>query len=67
MEMGERRSAPDVDPVAWSVLAGLAVAVVTALSLLVTGHFTGRGLLLVFLLPGIVGSAAWLGWALRRW
>ncbi len=57
---------PDVDPLAWSVVAGSALGAVTALTLLVADQFTGRSVLLVFLVPGIAACAAWLGWALRR-
>jgi len=57
---------PDVDPLTWTVVAGLALVALTALGLLVTGHFTARGVVLVFLLPAIGGSAAWLGWAVRQ-
>jgi hypothetical protein len=44
----------DVDPLAWSVVAGSALAVVTALTLLVTGHLDD-GLVLVLLVPAMAG------------
>jgi|tagenome__1003787_1003787.scaffolds.fasta_scaffold18687298_2 hypothetical protein len=66
MAFDQRPPDSDVDPLTWAVVAGLTLAVVTALGLLVSGRFTGQGLLLVLLVPGIVGSAAWLGWALRQ-
>jgi UPF0716 family protein affecting phage T7 exclusion len=44
----------DVDPLAWSVVSGLTLAVVTALTLLVTGHLDD-GLALVLLVPATAG------------
>ncbi len=44
----------DVDPLAWSVVAGLTLAAVTALTLLVTGHLRD-GLALVLLTPVMAG------------
>ena len=46
-----RPAGSDVEPLVWGVLGGGAVAVVTAVTLLVSGQFTGRGLLLVFAVP----------------
>jgi hypothetical protein len=66
MAIDQRRPDADVDPLTWAVVGGVTLAVVTALGLLVSGRFTGQGLLLVLLVPAIAGSAAWLGWALRQ-
>jgi hypothetical protein len=44
----------DVEPLVWGVLAGLALAAVTALTLLVTGHLRD-GLALVLLVPVMAG------------
>ena len=41
-------------------------ATVTALALLVAGHFTPLGVVLVVLVPAVVGCACWLGRALWR-
>jgi L-cysteine desulfidase len=57
---------PDVDPLAWAVVAGLALGVVTMLALLVSGRFTPVSVALVFLVPAIAGCVCWLAWALRR-
>ena len=56
MGASDRELPEDVDPLVWSVVAGLALAVVTALTLLVTGHLDD-GLVLVLLIPAMGGCA----------
>jgi len=58
----ERQQSPsDVEPLVWGVLGGGALAVVTVLTLLVSSHFTGRGLLLVFAVPLVMLVGAGVG------
>jgi len=57
---------PDVDPLAWAVVTGLALGGGTVLFLLVSGHFTPGAVALVVLVPAVVGCAGWLGRVLRR-
>ena len=57
---------PDVDALAWAVVAGVALGVVTLLTLLVAGYFTPTAVALVFLVPAVAGCACWVVWALRH-
>ena len=57
---------PDVQPLVWGVICGGALAAVTVLTLLVTAHFTGRGLLLVFAVPFVMLGVVGIALALRR-
>ena len=54
MGASDRELPEDVDPLVWSVVGGLTLAVITALTLLVTGHLED-GLALVLLVPAMAG------------
>jgi hypothetical protein len=47
----ERAGHSDVDPLVWGTTGACALAAVTMLTLLVSGHESGRGFLAVFGLP----------------